>query len=406
MQNSKVSSKPRHLVICTDGTWNTPGRMDRDRMVASNVVEMARAIAGESLIQSQGSQFEQLVYYDTGIGTDGSWFNRSVEGAFGIGLQDQIKCAYEAIANVFVPSDKLFLFGFSRGAYTARSLAGLIGLCGIPNRENCNIKISVEQALKIYRTTKRIKRLEDAKNFIAEKSYTVNDQPIKKVHFIGVWDTVGALGVPCWPFRWFGRKRYAFHDVSLGTHVKHAYHAVAIDERRYFFKPTFWLDVTPNQNVEQVWFAGVHSNVGGGYVDSGLSDRAFLWMCLKAVNAGLGFKTEYMNLRVDPNYHGELRDSCRGIFKLPAKTRRIGGRWGNNKVVVGEKIHYSAKERFEHSTEFLYREGHAKKNLGPALKNINLSIAVSMAGEVNCHTNLTTRILNDGGGSPASIPQP
>ena len=246
------------------------------------------------------------------------------------------------------------MFGFSRGAYTARSLAGLIGLCGILKGD---LTKATEQAFKIYRMDPSEKRCKEAEEHGKNFSHT-NDEGtlLNTVHFIGVWDTVGALGIPGLS-RSIGRSRFGFHDTTLGSYIRHAYHALAINERRRPFAPTLWLDknVSPGQKVEQVWFPGVHTNIGGGYVDSGLSDRAFLWMCLKARETGLGFKAEYMNLRVDPNYHGELRNSRRSLYKVsPPRTRVIGGNG-----VAGEAIHYSARDRFKHATETNYRQGSA-----------------------------------------------
>ena len=389
---------PRHLVVCTDGTWNQPDQRDQDRIVPSNVVKMARAVAGKTT-----DNIPQLVYYDTGVGT-GGWWDRIKGGAFGIGLSDNVKQAYTALGQEFRPGDKLFVFGFSRGAYTARSLAGLIGLCGIPDREKSDPAEATGHAFEIYRSKKRHGEAEEhGKKFSrTNKDGTLNNA----IHFIGVWDTVGALGIPVGLFRHMGQYRFSFHDTTLGSHITHAYHALAIDERRHPFTPTLWFDknVAPHQQVEQVWFPGVHSNIGGGYVDAGLSDRAFLWMCLKALHAGLGFKAEYMNLRVAPNYHGELRNSRRSYYKAwPPWTRAIGA--VRKDKAAGEAIHYSAKERFEHATETVYRQGHAKKNLGLALKGLRRgSVTEPLYGEKEFYSRLDEKFWNDGGGSPQPFP--
>ena len=405
----------KHLVICTDGTWNRPDQKDRDRVVPTNVAEVARAVSGKALeLPDRTAEISQLVYYDTGVGTGVGLVRKCLEGISGFGFRKKVIHGYQAIAKVYEPGDKLFLFGFSRGAYTARSLARLIGLCGIPDASNGEqeIKELTEEALNVYRITDAATRKEAAKNYINKYAHKMRVRVLNEVHFIGVWDTVGALGVPWWPFRWFMRNSYTFHDVTLGSHIKNAYHAVAIDERRRLFSPTLWLnegELFSDQQVEQVWFPGVHANVGGGYVDSGLADRALLWMCLKAAKAGLGFKSEYMNLRVDPNYHGEIRESCRYVYKLTAKTRRIGGKWAakNTKsqysTAINEKIHYSAQDRFEHATEIAYRRKHNSKSLGHSLKNEFPRIAEKVKGEANCHNKLTAKILNDGGGTPSSF---
>lgn len=391
---------PRNLVVCTDGTWNRPDQRDHGLIVPSNVVKVARAVAG----CAEGG-VEQRVYYDTGVGTGSSW-DRIKGGAFGIGLSDNVKQAYEALGKTFKPGDRIFLFGFSRGAYTARSLAGLIGLCGIPKDPDGNVTAITKRAFRIYRSSPQTrKRCAAAKKHI--KKYSHSDKagrPVNQIHFIGVWDTVGALGIPLGLFRAYNRHRFQFHDTTLGDHIRRAYHALAIDERRGPFKPTLWLDENSSGRcVEQLWFPGVHSNIGGGYIDHGLSDRVFLWICLKARNAGLGFKADYMNLRVNPDYHGELRNSRVGLYRfLPARSRVIGE--GN---VMGEAIHYSAEERFHHATESNYRQGHARKNLGPVLANPmqkGPSVAPPLKEEKAFHSHLLANCWRDGGGSPASFP--
>lgn len=400
----------RHLVVCTDGTWNRPDQRDHGLVVPSNVVKVARAVAG----RAEGG-VEQLVYYDTGVGTGGFW-DRIKGGAFGIGLSDNVKQAYEALGRTFEPGDKLFLFGFSRGAYTARSLAGLIGLCGIPQGRKGDVATIAERAFTIYRSSSAFRtyrssvraerRAVQAREHIENHSHVGNDgRPLNEIHFIGVWDTVGALGIPLGLFRAYNRYRFRFHDTGLGGHIRRSYHALAIDERRGPFKPTLWQDDrTPGTGVvEQLWFPGVHSNIGGGYIDHGLSDRAFLWMCLKAREAGLGLKADYMNLRVIPDYHGELRESRVGIYRLlPRRTRVIG-----QGSVAGEAIHYSAEQRFNHATESNYREGPARKNLGPVLANAKArrgpGVPPASKGEKEFHGRLEASFWKDGGGSPESF---
>lgn len=391
----------RNLVVCTDGTWNQPDQRDHGLVVPSNVVKIARAVAGQTI-----DGVEQRVYYDTGVGTGGPW-DRIKGGTFGIGLSKNIKQAYVALGNAFNPGDKVFLFGFSRGAYTARSLAGLIGLCGVPNGQKGDITYITEEAFRIYRLKSRSrKRSDQAKAHIEKYSHIdAGGRFLSDIHFIGVWDTVGALGIPLGLFRAYNRYRFRFHDTALGSHIQRAYHAVAIDERRGPFKPTLWLNDQPSsdQMVEQLWFPGVHSNIGGGYIDHGLSDRAFLWVCLKAREAGLGFKADYMNLRVTPDYHGELRNSRKGIYRfLPVSMRIIGA--GN---VAGEAIHYSAEERFNHATESTYRRRHARKNLGTALANSRNTgspdVASASNGEKTFYSRLSAQFWKDGGGSPKSL---
>ena len=390
----------RNLVICTDGTWNKPDQMDRGRVVPSNVVKLARALSGKT---SDG--VSQHVYYDTGVGT-GGWWDRVKGGAFGIGLMENVKQAYHCIGTNFEPGDRLFLFGFSRGAYTARSLAGLIGLCGIPDRDKGLVGAAVDSAVKVYRMpqkkrAKREAREASAKEHISGCSHMKDGEAVRGIGMVGVWDTVGALGIPLAPLRWVGGRRRRFHDVTLGSHIESAYHALAIDERRRPFRPTLWCarNVSSGQMVEQVWFPGVHTNIGGGYVDAGLSDRALLWMCLKAVGAGLGFRKDYMRGRVDPNLYGELRNSMKRRYRpLGTIVRPIG-----TDTVAGEYIHYSARQRVDFATEAAYRERARRSALQNALDAGMPLIAPSSRAETAFHSLSNLQNWNDGGGSATRL---
>ena len=354
----------RHLVVCTDGTWNTPDRRDRGRIVPSNVVKVARAVAGFNT-----SGVEQRVYYDTGIGTGDCW-DRIKGGAFGFGLSQNVKQAYVALGKIFESGDKIFLFGFSRGAYTARSLAGLIGLCGIPDSRKGNIATITTRAFRIYRLSPRSPdRPKQAAQHIKTYSHAENGCPLNKIHFIGVCrisyflgHLVGALGNPVRVVQDIQPAPLPVPRHGAGRPYRES--VPRAGDRRT--PPTVQTDAMAGRRPTHetgrgaVLVPGVHTNIGGGYIDHGLSDRAFLWMCLKARGAGLGFKADYMNLRVTPDYHGELRNSRVGFFRLlPAKTRVIGG---NN--AAGEAIHYSAEQRFNHATETQLPGGARKEEPG------------------------------------------
>ena len=386
----------RNLVICTDGTWNRPDQRDRDRVVPSNVVKVARALSGKTL-----AGIEQCVYYDMGVGTGGRW-DHIKGGLFGIGLLENIKQAYSALGSSFRIGDQLYLFGFSRGAYTARSLAGLIGLCGIPDPNKGAVSAAVASAIQIYRSRPGKARSERASRHVAQSSHTSDGRVVHEIHFIGVWDTVGALGVPLKHLRFIGAHRHRFHDVVLGNHVTYAYQALAIDERRKPFRPSLWsaVNVGGGQTVEQVWFPGVHSNVGGGYVDAGLSDRAFLWMCANAKNAGLGFQTEYMRRRVDPNLYGELRDSMKWYYRMLGPCPRlIPSRCPN---AAGEALHWSARQRFEFATEISYRNRPDRAILAKAIAAGSPPVSAAMPEE-NFHDPNASPNWNDGGGIPGNL---
>ena len=220
-----------------------------------------------------------------------------------IGLDTNILQGYCWLLNTFNPAaastettndayqegDELFLFGFSRGAYTARSLAGLINCCGLIRREQLDAKPAetnselVQRAWNLYRQSGASS--DEAQTFLKKHAYRV------KIRFIGVWDTVGALGIPTFQnqFTPFWAKKYQFHDTELGQAVEHAYHAVAIDEHRKDYEVTLWTKQHRGQTVEQRWFPGAHSNVGGGYDDDLLPDLSLHWMAKKAIKLGLKF---------------------------------------------------------------------------------------------------------------------
>ena len=328
----------RNLVVCCDGTWNTPTQKDRGVNVPSNVVKFARAVRDDTP--------DQVVYYDTGVGTEQGW-DKWTGGALGMGLTQNIKQAYAWIAANLQAQDRLFLVGFSRGAYTVRSLGGLIGRCGISTPDTAQ----VDQAYELYR-----KAGDDAGK--AKAAQFKASQRQAGIYFMGVWDTVGALGVPALSRYGLFRKllrtvtdntvfAHGFHDETLGRHVLHAYQALSIDERRGPFEPSTWKnDGQPRENVEQVWFAGVHCNVGGGYIDPGLSDHAFMWMAVKAMDVGLRLDERYLAMRVDPNAHGELRDEYHGLYKfMPDYVRPIG-----KPDTLNEQLHASVCRRMDHPT--------------------------------------------------------
>ncbi len=346
----------RNLIVCCDGTWNTPVQTDRGRLMPTNVVKMARAVVDND------PGFPQQVHYDTGIGATRG-LDHWTAGVLGIGLTENIQQAYRYIADHYEDGDRLFLFGFSRGAYTVRSLAGLIGRCGLTAPHD---EAAAFRAYDLYRQAADETGKAEAAKFKAQQR-----QPL--IHFLGVWDTVGALGVPALSRFGLLRKvvrrlsegsKYAhgFHDERLGAHVTHAYQALAIDERRGAFEPSTWkYEGEARANVEQTWFAGVHSNVGGGYSDSGLSDHAFMWMAVKAMDAGLKLDYLYLAMRIDPNAHGELRDSLSLLYRfLPKHVRQI-----SLPETLNEKLHRTAIRRMEHPTND-YKPENLKQAIGKA----------------------------------------
>jgi uncharacterized protein (DUF2235 family) len=269
----------KRLVVCCDGTWNKPDQLDDGLAAPTNVSKLALAVAR----RDEGG-VEQEVRYVRGVGT--RRFERIRGGAFGFGLSRNVREAYRFLVGNYEPGDELFFFGFSRGAFTARSTAGLVRNAGILRPEHAD---RVEEAYKLYRARGESKRPNGDEALAFRSTYS---HPDADIHFIGVWDTVGSLGIPIDGFRLpLLTKRWSFHDTTLSSRVRHAHHAIAIDERRGPFKPTLWERQAhaEGQKLEQVFFAGVHCDVGGGYSDPALGEIPLLWMVDRARAAGLAF---------------------------------------------------------------------------------------------------------------------
>lgn len=260
----------KRIVICADGTWNRPER-DPAKDHATNVLRLARA-----LDPVRGQQ----VFYDWGVG---SYYDPVAGGVTGLGLEKNVMDGYRYLVQNYAPGDEVFLFGFSRGAYTVRSICGLINNCGILKRPHAKL---VETAFAHY------KRRGDDYHPDGDRSIAFRaafSHASREVRFVGVWDTVGALGIP---FSFLGllNKKDEFWDSKLGRNVRIARHAVAIDELRSDFEPTLW-QPRAGLDLQQVWFAGAHSDVGGSYPPdkdgARLSDIPLAWMMDEAERAGL-----------------------------------------------------------------------------------------------------------------------
>jgi uncharacterized protein (DUF2235 family) len=267
---SALSVRPKRIIFCADGTW------DKVRN-HTNVHRLFQAITKTP---------DQLAFYDDGVGTWGPLWRRLLGGAFGDGLFQKIKQGYKTIAQHYQPHDDLFIFGFSRGAYTARSLAGMIAICGLPTADFDDPL--VHTAFIAYRQRDPNRR---AAILATLDKYQLFDAKIK---MLGVWDTVGSLGIPA---LWGGvdPQVYGFLDTTLHPDVLNAYQALAIDERRREFPPTLWQPPSPpvpDRVLEQVWFCGAHCDIGGGYHPPGLSNLTLSWMIGKAKKLGL---------QIDPN---------------------------------------------------------------------------------------------------------
>ena len=270
----------KKIVFCADGTWNTPhgvGVCVND----TNVRKLYLALLDDP---------SQLRYYDSGVGTDGTPIDHLAGGTIGAGLFQKVRDGYEFLSYVYSPGDEIYLFGFSRGAYTARSLAGMLACFGVPTKNLDNM--TVQRVFSAYRTVDPVQR-HQAKDSLALQ-YGLAEVTIRMV---GVWDTVGSLGIPGLLFSLFDQQQYGFLDTTLHPDVQKAFHAICIDEQRAQFQPTLWSNPdgsyrANDDQLTQVWFAGVHCDVGGSYAQSQLSDIALNWMMAQAKQNGLLFSAD------------------------------------------------------------------------------------------------------------------
>lgn len=299
----------KRIAIFCDGTWN--------RLSAAhptNVVKLAEAVDWRD-----GEGHTQIVYYDEGVGAGDGTFQKLdswAGGAFGHGLMKNVEEVYRFLAFNYEPGDAIHIFGFSRGAYTARTLGGLLRNCGILQRASAR---RIGEAMEMYRSRDEADKpdADKAAAFRADFSPQIcvspedrdwrrrnrpdlAEAPMLEIAYLGIWDTVGALGVPKHMIvQGLFNHRYRFHDAKISSMIRSARHAVAIDERRLIFASSPWdedkLDLLNGARTgedapyQQVWFPGDHGSVGGGGDIAGLSDGALLWVAAGAVQAGLEF---------------------------------------------------------------------------------------------------------------------
>ena len=298
----------KRIVICADGTWNRPEKNLKEDF-ASNVLKLARGIKP---LSSTG--ISQQVFYDWGIG---SYYDAQVGGVTGRGMQKNIMDNYRYIVQNYSPGDEIYLFGFSRGAYTVRALCGLINNCGILKRPDAKL---IELAFEHYKKSSKPWAPD------GEKSIEFRDNhahPSRDVKFVGVWDTVGAMGIPI-SFLGFFEDKDEFYDTKLGKNVDMARHALAIDECRQDFEPTLW-EQREGLDLQQMWFCGAHSDIGGSYKpasDGSLcSDYPLKWMLEEAFKAGLQTEEHIENgLNLHPQ--SPIHNSRRSFYRIKKKFYR------------------------------------------------------------------------------------
>lgn len=325
--NVRAPGPPKRLVFCFDGTWNR-----LDARTPTNVV-----LTAETVLPMAADGKAQAIFYDQGVGTGP--FDHVGGGMFGWGIVDKLGDAYRFLTFNYTPGDEIFVFGFSRGAFTARSFVGMLRNCGVVARSQAG---RIGEAIQWYRDRSPSKAPDSlqSRRFRAQLSpsvcveegedawrqanvpgYQAGSAPLLKIRYLGVWDTVGALGVPTrYRLLAFLNRKYRFHDTSLSPIVLSGRHAVAIDERRKDFTPTLWSNVddlnraggaSPDDALapyQERWFPGVHCGVGGGGDFRGLSDQALVWIWEGAQRAGLGLDTSVGSklFELSPDPHSPL----------------------------------------------------------------------------------------------------
>ena len=314
----------KNIVVCLDGTWN-----DKDNSEAMSNVALLH-----DMCLNQESR--QIIYYDEGVGSDG-WYDKKLGGVHGVGLSKNIREAYKFISQHYKENDRLYVFGFSRGAYTARSLAGLLFRCGLGQADD-QLDTVIQKLYTAYR----------AKDTTTMTAFKTTNRSCS-IAMLGVWDTVGALGIPVSFLRDASSKLFSFHDTALSPEVELACHAVALDEKRESFEPTLWTETADSaQRIKQVWFAGVHSDIGGGYVERHHSDLVLKWMVDHATKAGLHLDKD----RVFTDSTDLTEDIHNSVYRLFGKDIGVKPRDAPPTTGYTPRIHKSVLDKMNASINY------------------------------------------------------
>lgn len=376
----------RRLILLLDGTWNDQDFGDTD----TNIVRLQEIIA--RTLHKQGgarnktaadagaiarpmndeNEFDNLVFYQRGVGTD--WRDRYTGGLFGEGLDGKIRAAYRFLSFNYTGNAQVFVFGFSRGSYVARSLVGYIAAAGLLRREQCTPE-NEQRAWHFYRTPPA-SRLPGVWSAMQPFMHPLDTF---RIECLGVFDTVGALGIPLARFKLVNRSNYEFHDVELSSITTLNLHAVALDEHRNPFEATLWRRPkfkTFNSITEQAWFPGVHSDIGGGYIPElqrghdfpqALDDVTLHWMLARLTNAYPEFPADREFWpAVGPNWSvAPQHESRKGVYRLLRRTVRsianyrlkdkgrftYNGCYDRHAVEIGERVHVAALLRLGQRVE-------------------------------------------------------
>ena len=361
---------PKRIILCSDGTGNKGGSTPD-----SNVFKLYNAI--------DNIDPGQVTYYDNGVGTATNKYLRAISGAFGFGFNSNVMDLYEFLARQYEPDSEIFLFGFSRGAATIRAFAGMLQVVGLLHRESeacksngtfdeSKFQVMIEKARQTYIHHKSNPQLtldfrkDCTENFKFDPTWRI------KIKFIGVWDTVSALGFPQdwskgvqWLFAGLDYwtefvSPHSYYEYQLDEYVECACHALALDDERKTFHPKIWWEKSTSglkapesvpKDVHQVWFAGMHSNVGGGYERAGMASVPLHWMMCWAARHGLKFQDGAIADASDAaNENDKLYDSRDGLaVYYRYAPREIEKYWGD-RFEGPVKIHASVDQRVKQGT--------------------------------------------------------
>ncbi|KAJ8093130.1 hypothetical protein PM082_020615 [Marasmius tenuissimus] len=308
----------KHIIVACDGTGNSASR-GKEYSPSTNVNRICHAIRP---CATGPKPIRQMIFYQSGIGTQDlglTGAGKLIQGVVGDGIEENVADAYTFIMNNYEAGDKIFFFGFSRGAYTARVLANFICQVGIYHKPAYTW--SFKAAYKDYIEGNFVNKPECIAGHKFERPNDPN--PVPKTHeveieVVGCWDTVSSLGGPLDQATNIGgiSGAYQWLDGSLLPGIKHAFHALALDECRRPFTPTLWFlpkdaKAVKSIDLQQCWFPGAHSNAGGGYFDTALSDLTLAWM-IDRCRPFLEFDQDYINTTVRIGHNpGERRSSSR-----------------------------------------------------------------------------------------------
>jgi len=383
----------RYQAKAATGTWldSDSGSLKGALAIPSNITRLSRCIKSQS-----SDDIPQIVYYHFGVGAGGGILDKVIGGATGGGLAEIVREGYQFLATNYNPGDEVFIFGFSRGAYTARAIAGLIGDVGLLTTEG------VAYLPVVFRD---VQHMHDADYRSKHPDLPFPDKPSASspeyrqelrrrrltrlnvsIKVVGVFETVGALGTP--KIGWLTRlglqsqamKAESFYDTALDNCIEHAFQALALDERRFAFQPTLWEKLPGNETVlRQVWFPGAHSNVGGGYNDQQIATITLAWMIAQC-QPFLDFDIDYLfdqwetaedyyekhDQKVRPWAFGKILDGLSGIYVLGGMKVRTPGRY----CAVDPRNGKETGEPLEDTHEYIHPCVRARIKLGgPGIKD-------------------------------------